>query len=886
MNRLALLRSASAPGVRFALPFWVLFLLVLLPLLVAPAARAQHALAAGGPYDPAIPTPQSVLGYELGEDFTAHHLLMRYLERLTAASPRVRLDTVAVTHEGREVVMVVVTSEANHRRLDQIQADARRIADPRITSAAELDAVTDRLPVIVWLGYTVHGPEASGVEAAIGLLYQLAAGQDAETTAMLDRAVVLIDPVQNPDGHERHVQDVHRMRTAFGVPPDPAAMAHWGTWPGPRTNHYYFDMNRDWFTQSQPETRGRVRAMLQWYPHVAVDLHEMSYTSTYFFPPAMDPINALIDPDILRWWDVFAVANRAAFDREGWSYFRREGYDEFYPGFGDSWPIFNGSVGMTYEQASSRGGAIRRDDGSVLTLAEAARHHYAAAWATLTTAVANDRALVRDYLAFRRDAVADAADAPFRAVVLAPDDLGRADSLAKRLIENGIEVGRLRAAADVRGAVAYDGSGDGRVRLPAGSYVVDFAQPQGRLARAILEPEAPFDTAFVSAELDRRRTGQESQIYDVTAWSMPFAYNVRAWGVARVPGEVDRVTADSWPSPPAPGEARYAYAFAPGRETSMQLLSGLLADSVRVWFAPKSFRAAGRDFPHGAFLVRVATNGPDIHVTIRRFATRTGAEVTALNSAGVDEGTDLGSGSVVFVRPPRVAILAGTPVSGQSFGATWYTFDQRLRYPTTPLDAETAAGSDLDRFDVLVIPSASGLHGTFGSSGEERIAGWVRRGGVLITMDSSTEWLATEGLGLTRLRPDTSKAEPDSVHGAPLPADVPGAIVRARVDTLNVLAAGIDGAELPVLVFSDHVYATPDDVEPGEVVVRYAPEDRLWMAGYLWPEVAPRLAGTPYLWTESAGRGRVIGFAEDPNFRDQWRGLLPLFANAVFLGGL
>ncbi len=853
-------------------------------IAAAPAPRAQHSLAAGGPYDPAVPTPQSVLGYELGADFTSHPFLMRYLERLAATSPRVTLDTVAVTVEGREVMMAVVTSRENHRRLAEIQADAQRIADPRTGGAAELDRIAGEMPVVVWLGYTVHGPEASGVEAALGLLYQLAAGQDAQTEQILDRCVVLIDPVQNPDGHERHVQDVHRMRTAFGVPPDPAAMAHWGTWPGPRTNHYYFDMNRDWFTQSQPETRGRVRAMLQWYPHVAVDLHEMSYTSTYFFPPAMDPINGLIDPQILRWWDVFAVGNRAAFDRQGWSYFRREGYDEFYPGFGDSWPIFNGAIGMTYEQASSRGGQIRRDDGSVLTLADAARHHYAAAWATLTTATEHSHELVRDYLAYRRGSVVMADDYEFRGIVFANDDVGRADSLAKRLIENGIEVGRLGAQADVRGALLYGDRDTDRARLPAGSYVVDFAQPQGRLARAILDPDAPFDTLFVSAELERRRTGQSSQIYDVTAWSMPFAYNVRAWGVETVPGPVEPVTARSWPAPPAPGEGRYGYAFEPGRETSMQLLSGLLADSVRVWFAPKWFRAGGHLFPHGAFVVRAATNGAGIHDRVRQLVAATGAEVVALNSAGVDDGTDLGSESVQFVRAPRVAVLAGTPVNGQSFGSTWYTFDQRLRYPTTPMDAETAAGSDLNRFDVLVIPSASGLSGAFGESGQASIAAWVRRGGVLITMDSSTEWLASEPLGLSRFR--SAEAPTDTTGMAPLPADVPGAIIRARVDTLNTLAAGLGTVDLPVLVFSDHVYKAPSDLEPGELVIRYAPEDDLLLSGYLWPEVPARLAGTPYLWTESVGGGRVVAFAEDPNFRDQWRGLLPLFANAVFLGGL
>lgn len=847
------------------------------------AARAQHALAPGGPYDPAIPTPASVLGYELGERFTPHHLLMRYVDRVAALSPRVRLDTVAHSVEGREVVLLTVTSEANQQRLDAIRADAGRIADPRGAAPGAVDAAAERMPVVVWLGFTVHGPEASGVEAALAVLYQLAAGQNAETRAVLDASVVLLDPVQNPDGHERHVQDVMRLRTAFGVPVHPSAPIHWGTWPGPRTSHYHFDLNRDWFAQSHPETRGRIRTMLAWHPQVATDLHEMGPNETYFFPPPQAPINRLVPPGVQRWWEAFAVGNRAAFDREGWSYFRREGYDEFYPGYGSSWPIYTGAVGMTYEQASSRGGAIRREDGTVLTLAEAARHHYAAAWATLTTAAQNARALVRDYAAFRQTTIDEAADAPFRAVVFARDADGRADSLASLLARGGVEVQRLRAATDVRDAFSYGDDRTRRATLPAGAYVVDFAQPQGRLARVLLEPDAPFDTSFVSDELRRRETGQESQIYDVTAWALPYTFRVTAWGVRALPGPLDAVP--PLVAPLLPAEARYGYTFAGGSEAGYRMLGGLLADSVRVWHAARAFRAGGRSFPHGAFVVRVGANGAGVHETVRRHALASGVEVTALNSAGVDAGADLGSGSVAFVRPPRVALLRGEPVEGQSFGAAWYAFDQRLRYPTTALDVEGASGRALDDFDVLVVPAASAgdLGDAFDSSGERRVAAWVRAGGTLVTLGQATDWLATDGLGLSRLRPDSTRADTGRV-GAPLPADVPGAIVRVEADTLSALLAGIGQRELPVLVFSDQVYAIPDDLGPGEAVLRFAPEPRLRLAGYLWPEVPRRLAGSPYLWTEAVGRGRVIGFAGDPNFRDQWRGLLPLFANAVFLG--
>jgi hypothetical protein len=861
----------------------------LLPLLFLAAAalpaQAQHALGGSGPYDPAVPTPRSVLGYDLGERFTPHHMLMRYLERVAATSRRVKLDTVAHTFEGREVTLVSITSESNQGRLAQIEADARRLAHPGTASAAELSSAVARTPVIVWLGYTVHGSEASGMEAAIAMIYQLAAGQDVETRTILDSALVLIDPVQNPDGHERHVQDVGRMRTAFGVPVHPASMIHSGNWPGPRTSHYYFDLNRDWFIHSHPETRGRVATFNRWSPHVAVDLHEMGFNSTYFFAPPMEPVNKNVHGSIVEWWDIFAASNAAAFDRHGWSFFRREGYDEFYPGYGVSWPILSGAVGMTYEQASSAGGAIRRNDGTVLTLHQAALQHHTAAWATALTSARLRTKRLRDFIEFRRSAVTDAARGPLRTVVIARDEQGRADSLASLLHRNGIVVGRLRDGATAQ-ATEYGTTQARSTRFPSGAYVVDMAQPQGRLAAAILEPEAQLDSSFIAEELERRRTGLPGRFYDLTAWALPLTYRVQAWWTRSAVGPVEAVTFDGpRPAPAPPSRAGYGYAFAPGSESSLQLLGALIADTVRVWYAPRSFTTRGGDFPHGAFLVRVQPNAESVHEKVRRHTAAAGARVVALPSAMVATGTDLGSNSVIPLRQPRVALLGGAPINGNSFGFAWFAFDQRLRYPVTPINVGAATGAALDDFDVLVVPhtSAGALDRELGDNGRQRIASWVRAGGTLITLDGASAWLAEDRLGLSRLRMRRDTAATDS--GAPLPASVPGAIVRGIADTLSPLMAGVNQRELPVLVFSDRIYTAPRDVRAGEAVIRYADQPRLRISGYLWPEVPSRLAGTPYLWTERAGRGRVVAFAGDPNFRDLWRGMLPLFGNAVFFAG-
>jgi hypothetical protein len=337
-------------------------------------------------------------------------------------------------------------------------------------------------------------------------------------------------------------------------------------------------------------------------------------------------------------------------------------------------------------------------------------------------------------------------------------------------------------------------------------------------------------------------------------------------------------------APPAPAQGAFGYAFEPGSESSLRLLAALLNDSVRVWYAQRSFRVGDARFPRGAFIVRAAANSDSVHAQVRRHAAVAAARVSPLTSAAADEGTDLGSGSVFPVRAPRVAILGGAPVNGNSFGFSWFALDQRLRYPATAIDVSGVQNGILTAFDVLVVPSAAGLDGALGDGGRDRIQRWVRDGGVLITIDASTAWLATERTGLARLRVRRDSTRADSAGGAPLAASVPGAIVRATVDTLSPLLAGIWSAEIPVLMNTDRIYTVPRDLRAGEAVIRFAPERTLRLAGYMWPEVPARLAGSPYLWTERAGRGRVIGFHGDPNFRDQYRGLFPLFANAVLLG--
>ncbi|MBL0938912.1 MAG: hypothetical protein IBJ03_08455 [Gemmatimonadaceae bacterium] len=848
---------------------------------------AQHSYThAGATYDAAVPTPQSVIGHELGSRFTTHRQMMRYVERVAASTKRVKVDTVSRSFEGRELLLIAVSSERNIARLAEIQRDAQLIADPRGKGSSDIQAAIARTPSIVWLAHSVHGGEASGVEAGIALLYQLAAGTDADTRLALDSTLVLIDPNQNPDGRERHTHDIERTWSPMGLASDASALNNAGSWPGPRTSHYYFDLNRDWYAQSHPESRGRVQQFLKYMPHVAVDLHEQGSSASFYFAPPREPDNQNNPKHLPKWFDIFAAAHGSAFDERGWSYFRREGYDSFYPGYGEGWPMLTGSVGMLFESASSSGGSVRRSDGTLRTLHQAAWEHYTAEWTTVKTSARRRTELLNDYASVRANAVAVHARGPLRGLVFARDQQGRADSLAQKLIDNGIEVQQLTGDATVPGARSYFTGVTAAASFKAGSYAVDFSQPMGHLAKALLEPDAALDSAFLKFELELRRTGQRNRFYDMTAWSLPLVYRVSAHSVGAMPAGLKKAELPRMQTMGVP-RAPYAYAFAPGSEASIRLLSTLLRDSVKVWYAPNSFTSKGQAFPNGAFVVRVYPNRADVHERMVQYVARTGAQVASIPSAGVDEGTDLGSNSVVPVPRPSVALLGGAPVNGTSFGFLWYALDQRLGYPAALIDANFVGGGDLSQFTTIIVPSvqAGALDRVLGDAGRQRLVDWVRNGGVLITVDAASAWAAQERAGLVRTRVRRDSVRADSAGGAPLPAGLPGVLARASIDTLSPLLAGVLEKEIAVFANSDRVFTVPKDLRAGEAVIRFVPADRVRLAGYYWPESAARLAGSPYLWTEGLGRGRVILFAHDPVYRDQLRGTLPLFANAVLLGG-
>ncbi len=680
---------------------------------------ADKELAPGTKYNPNIPTLRSVVGHDSGARITSPEAITLYLKALHAAAPeRTRLVEYARTWEGRPLHVLIVGSTERMARLDSVRQGLQMLADPRRVGAGEIDGLIKQLPVVTWLMHAVHGNEISSSDAALAEAYHLLAAEgDPAVDLILRESLVLIDPLENPDGRARFV--FQNLQGEAALPDDdPVSAEHDEPWPGGRANHYLFDMNRDWFAQSQPETRGRTAVFLEWFPQVVVDLHEMGGNSTYYFAPPADPLNPHITKAQQGWFDIFGRTNAQRFDARGFSYFIREVYDSFYPGYGESWPIFHGSIGMTYEQASARGLRFRRDDDSVLTFRDGVLQHFTAAITTAETAARNRERLLRDFFEFRRSAIQEGEQGPVREYLLPPGrDPSRTERLARLLVAQGFEV--RRAGEPIKQPSR---------QFPAGTWIVPVAQPASRLLRNLLEPHVAQPDAFVKEQERRRKKRLDEQIYDVTAWSLPLAFDVevvasdRPSGVKTTPVAPGGLAwtlvapapsaSSSGPAPtPAPAPlaaAKVGYLLPWGSGTAAAVIEGL-RQGLRMRSADLPFTLNGRAFPGGTIIVRNSDNESSFTGRLGALAAAYGAEVVPIDSTFVESGISLGSGQVQPLKAPKVLMTWDSPTSSLSAGWSRFMLERRYGQPVTIVRTSSLGRVELTRYDVIVLPSGTTL---------------------------------------------------------------------------------------------------------------------------------------------------------------------------------
>ncbi|HKS05524.1 MAG TPA: M14 family zinc carboxypeptidase [Gemmatimonadaceae bacterium] len=878
-----------------------------------------------GPYRPAVPRPEATLGYDVGAWHTQYAWQERVLLAIAdGARDRVRVEEIGRTAEKRVMRAYIVSSPQNIARLDAIRADLDRIADPRGATQAELDAIVARTPAVLMFSGSVHGDEVPGFEASMQLLYQFAASEEPATLAMLQNAVIVINPSSNPDGHERFA--VWYNSIAQGSP-ESGAMEQQGGQPWAirgRFNHYRFDMNRDVFSQTQRETQAVVRTIHRWHPMVHTDMH--GYTAQMYFAPPARPVNGNLPAQTTRWLDLIGQGNASAFDRNGWFYYVRDVFDLFYPGYYDTWPALTGASGMTYETDGGPALLKRRDDGTLLSLRDGISKHYVGAMAAVQTVASRARERVADYLAFRRDAIeAGRTGTMKRVVFLDGNDPVRAAELAAMLLRNGLEVRRTTAQYSATRAHSYATDTVTAKRFEAGAYIVDISQPLGRLAKTLLELDPALDTAFARAQLEKFKRNMERgadgvregyEFYDVTAWSLPIAFGVEAYwteDATAVAGELLRLPAEA----PAFGEALpvairggvirgkpagSAYLFKNDRQSASRLAAALLNEDFRVAIASDPLDVGGEQWPRGTFVVRVSRNTPALHDRIDALARESSVEVVGVNTAFPTTGQfSTGSESVTSLQSPKVAVVGGDGVDHGGFGAIWWTLDQRYRLPFTTISIDALAGGDLTRFNTIIIPPAAAgtLNSRLGRGGALRT--WVQNGGTLIAMGGAAAWAARDSVNFTSARAvraeekkddkptPAAAAATDTMLGVISPSatidnpvDLPGSFFDVVLDRTHWLTLGVDVSRMTALVTGETFFRPS---KAGSNVAVFAPAGKLHRAGFIWPNNTERLLrGTSLVIEEPLGRGHVVLFANNPMFRAWWRSMDKMVLNAILLG--
>ena len=852
-------------------------------------------------YDPVIPSIEDVLGYSPGEKITWHRDAIKYFEALAQAAPdRVILKEYARSWQDRELIYAVISSPQNLEKIESVKAGMQRLSDPRDTDESTASNIIPDQPAVTWLSYGVHGNEISSTDASMLTAYHLLASRsDPRVAEIMRNTVVIIDPMQNPDGRDRFI---HQFTTAEGLTPDSDrnSAEHDEPWPGGRTNHYLFDMNRDWFIQTQPETIGRAKAMLEWYPVAYVDAHEMGSDGTYYFAPEAVPYNPHLAEDQTASLQIFGRNNARWFDEFGIDYFTREVYDAFYPGYGASWPSYFGSVAMTYEQASTRGMVFRQYDGNELHYRETVRNHFVTSLSTAETVAVNREKFLNDFYNYRVSAIEEGQKEDVRSYILpVQDDQAAVNKLAGLLSRQDVEVNRALARFSACGQ-SYE----------AGSYVIRTDQPAKRFIRTLMDLDVPMAEDFLAEQERRRADNLPDEIYDVTGWSLPIMFNIQSNTCNRVPnGDFELAGTDLFQAGSVDGgQASVSYIVPWGEATAVRFLANALQAGIAVKSNDKRFTNNGNEYPAGSLIVDVADNAENLFSIVTDIAEKTGAKVVAVNDSWVTDGPNFGSRNVVRHNEIKIAMAWDEPTASYSAGNTRFVIERQFDYPVTPVRVDRLRTANLNRYQVLILPvmNGAGYKSALGQTGIENIKTWVRQGGVLISLGNATRFLADPDVDMLAVRreravvelkeiPDTDRDEA-TVEGRYLseaeayenqvvaleddPYSVAGVLVRADVHPEHWLSAGV-AQELNVLVRGGDIY-TPIRINDGINVARFQGPDDLLASGYLWEENRKQLAYKPFVISQSSGAGEIVAFTQDPTVRAYLDGLNIILMNAIF----
>ena len=712
----------------------------------------------GWRFDPAIPTQEGVVGVRPGARPLRHDELMRYVEAIAAASRRVKILPYATSWEGRRLVAIAVSDEATIASLETFKTEHAKLMNPRGRSANDDAKTAEGAKAVAWMAYGIHGDELSSTDAAAALVYGLAAGEGEAAHRIRRELVVLIDPCENPDGRDRFLAQLRSFAHAFPSA-DPEDLSHTAIWPWGRVNHYLFDMNRDWINLVQPESR-RVTEIARWLPQLMVDSHEMGAGETYLFSPARPPFNPFLPASYFSWARRYAGDQAKALDAKGFPYYRGEWADEFFPGYGSSWAMYHGAVGILYEMSGTEGTLVRKPAGDVRTYGQAVEHQVASSIANLSTLSENRKDALLATIDARRDGIDRGAAGPVRAWVFpATGDPDRLRNLTTILREQGIEVYENDAvlkASDLRNAATGQAV---LLDLPAGSAMVPMDQPAWALARTILDPHVPMEASFLKEERESIELGRGTRIYDTTGWSIPLAFGLPAYWTSTKPGGnwvPSHATAAPASRAAAPQGDTLAWVFDGGTDRAALAVANLLGAGATLRLAEKPFTVEGWVHGPGAILLRKGENGPEIGRVIDAATSSGSLSVQRVSTVLAESGADLGGNYFHPLVVPRIGVFTGPLVASSEYGWIWHLLDTQVGLRFTALDLANFSSIDLRRYNVLVLPapgvSDAAFRAILGKDEIQALKQWVEAGGTLIGVGGGATVLADKDTALTKTR--------------------------------------------------------------------------------------------------------------------------------------
>lgn len=813
-------------------------------------------------------SPEQFLGYPIGTRYTPHHKIVAYLQHAAQHSKMVSLQQYGSTYEHRPLMVAFVGSENNIAQLEKIRTNNLLLARQGVGSNASANA-----PAIVWLSYNVHGSEPASSEAAMLTLYALINPAHAQSKAWLQNTLVVIDACQNPDGRDRYV---NWYNSVVGTQYHSAALAreHREPWPGGRTNHYNFDLNRDWAWQTQLESRHRIALYNKWLPQVHVDVHEQSYNAPYYFAPAAEPIHEVVTPWQREFQNLIGKNNARYFDENNWLYFTRERFDLLYPSYGDTYPMYNGAIGMTYEQGGIGGGlGVVTAEGDTLTLVQRALHHYTSSLSTIETTAAQSSKLITEFKNYFDQAVSGKL-AHYKTYIVRhqPGDEQRIAALKLLLQKNAIAYGTASGSGS---GYNYFSQKEERFTIAQQDLVISALQPKAAMVQALFEPHTRLS---------------DSATYDITAWAMPYCYGLNAYASTQAfTVQAEKPTAFV----PNSALATYGYIIPVAGGARSALVAQLLQQGIRLRIAEKPFTLNGQSYAAGAAIILKTGNekwGNNLWSKVMSLANQYAVTLYPATSGMVEAGADFGSDVMGAIKAPSIVLLSGDAVTSYSMGEVWSFFDEELQYPIQLVNTGDAANINWARTDVLIM--ADGNYALLNDKAwVEKLTAWIRGGGRLIALERAVKQLSRQEWAALKLKPATDDTAKESAEALltkyadrernEISGTTPGAIFKVWVDNTHPMFFGYP-SHYYTLKMDDALYSA---IKPGQGWNTGVLKTDKPMSGFVGHQLAGQMNNAVLFAVQDMGRGHVVYLADDVLFRRFWENGKQVFFNSVFLIG-